>query len=148
VRGATPPAPQTSAPPVPAPLGRRFLSLVYEALLATALLWCAALVFGVAEGTLGAEHVRVFFQIYLAAVAGIYFVWQWAHGGQTLAMKTWGIQLRCADGSPLTTRVASTRYLLALCGTAALGVSYLWAFFDRDRQFLHDRLSRTRIVRC
>ena len=147
MHAATRPAPQISAPPVLAPLGRRCLSLIYEALLATALVWCAALLFGVVEGAFGAEHVRPVFQIYLAAIAGIYFVWQWANGGQTLAMKTWGIRLTSADGGPVSTRVASMRYVLALCGTAALGVSYLWAFFDRDRQFLHDRLAGTRIVR-
>jgi hypothetical protein len=27
-----------------------------------------------------------------------------------------------------------------------LPVSILWAFFDRDRQFLHDRLAGTRLV--
>jgi hypothetical protein len=26
------------------------------------------------------------------------------------------------------------------------GVSVLWALFDRDRQFLHDRLARSRLV--
>jgi uncharacterized RDD family membrane protein YckC len=39
----------------------------------------------------------------------------------------------------LRTALATTGYLL-------LGVSILWAFIDRDRQFLHDRLSGTRLV--
>jgi len=26
-----------------------------------------------------------------------------------------------------------------------LGTGYLWALFDRDRQFLHDRLAGTRV---
>ena len=88
------------------------------------------------------------FQAYLAGVAGLYFVWQWAHGGQTLAMKTWRLRLTRANGEPVTARVALARYLLASIGTAALGASYLWPLFDRDRQFLHDRLAGTRIVRC
>jgi uncharacterized RDD family membrane protein YckC len=25
-------------------------------------------------------------------------------------------------------------------------ISFIWAFFDRDRQFLHDRLAGTRLV--
>jgi uncharacterized RDD family membrane protein YckC len=28
----------------------------------------------------------------------------------------------------------------------ALGVGLWWALFDRDRQFLHDRLAGTRII--
>ena len=142
-----PPAPQHRPLPVLAPLARRFLSLVYEALLAGAFLWCAALLFGVVEGALGAAHQRVVFQMYLTTLAGIYFVWQWAHGGQTLAMKTWRIRLTGADGGPVSTRVACARYVLALFGTGVLGISYLWAFFDRDRQFLHDRLAGTRLTR-
>jgi uncharacterized RDD family membrane protein YckC len=27
-------------------------------------------------------------------VLGAYFIWYWSHGGQTLAMQTWKIQLR------------------------------------------------------
>jgi len=26
------------------------------------------------------------------------------------------------------------------------GIGLIWAFFDRDRQFLHDRLAGTRLV--
>ena len=31
-----------------------------------------------------------------------YFVWCWSHGGQTLAMKTWRLQLVNKDGSALS----------------------------------------------
>jgi uncharacterized RDD family membrane protein YckC len=32
-------------------------------------------------------------------------------------------------------------------GAIAFGAGFTWAFFDRDRQFLHDRIAGTRIVR-
>jgi len=35
---------------------------------------------------------------------------------------------------------------LAWPSLAFLGCGLLWALFDRDRQFLHDRLAGTRIV--
>jgi len=38
------------------------------------------------------------------------------------------------------------RFLLALLGTLAVGLGFAWAFFDRDRQFLHDRLAGTALV--
>ena len=38
------------------------------------------------------------------------------------------------------------RYALAWPSLLYLGAGLLWAFFDRDRQFLHDRLSGTRLV--
>jgi uncharacterized RDD family membrane protein YckC len=84
-------------------------------------------------------------------------------------MKTWRMQVVTTGGArlPLTTAVA--RYLLAwgwflpaLLACAALGLKdksqvgtaiavgivgwSLTALFDRDRQFLHDRLAGTRVV--
>jgi uncharacterized RDD family membrane protein YckC len=38
------------------------------------------------------------------------------------------------------------RYLLAVAGFFAAGFGFAWALFDRDRQFLHDRLCGTAIV--
>ena len=131
-----------------ASLGRRAVALIYEALLLAALLWCASLLFEVLQTQLSATHMRALFQVYLLGLAGLYFVWQWRHGGQTLPMKTWGIMLITRDGNALDAPQAWLRYLLAALGTALLGLGFLWALIDRDRQFLHDRLAGTRIVRC
>ncbi|MBI4203902.1 MAG: RDD family protein, partial [Betaproteobacteria bacterium] len=38
------------------------------------------------------------------------------------------------------------RFLFALGGLVLCGAGFAWALFDRDRQFLHDRLAGTRIV--
>jgi uncharacterized RDD family membrane protein YckC len=35
---------------------------------------------------------------------------------------------------------------LALAGLSLFGVTIVWAWFDRDRQFLHDRLAKTRLI--
>jgi uncharacterized RDD family membrane protein YckC len=61
-------------------------------------------------------------------------------------MKTWNIRVVAADGGRLGIARAIHRYLIAVLGIAALGLGYLWALFDRDRQFLHDRLARTALV--
>lgn len=96
----------------------------------------------------GADRIaaRPLFQIYLVALAGVYFAWQWRHGGQTLAMKTWRLRVVTREGGPLTWPSAARRYLFALCGTLLAGVGFLWALVDRERQFLHDRLAGTCIV--
>ena len=66
---------------------------------------------------------------------------QWnGRGGQTLAMKAWKIRL--VDVTPAK---ALARFLWALIFVPT-GVSILWAIFDKERQFLHDRLARTRLV--
>lgn len=130
-----------------APLMRRFMSLLYDALLLAPVLWLAALPFALVETALHISHVRVALQLYLVFAAGIYLVWQWTHGGQTLAMKTWRLKVeRRGDGARLTVRDAVLRYVVALAGLAAFGLGFLWAFFDREKLFLHDRIARTRIA--
>ena len=131
-----------------APLARRLASLIYEALLLAALVWAAAVLFRGMENALGAAHVRLAFQAYLLAVTYGYFAWQWTHGGQTLAMKTWRMRLLRRSGEALNARIALARYAVALCGTLAFGAAFLWALVDRDRLFLHDRLAGTQIIRC
>ena len=132
---------------VTAPLGRRFLSLVYELLLLAALIWCASLLFWAIERQITDGHARTFFQAYIALLAGAYYVWQWTHGGQTLPMRTWRLKLVTVDGQPVPALRALVRYVAALASAAALGLGFIWALVDPDRQFLHDRLAKTRIVR-
>jgi len=86
-------------------------------------------------------------QLHLLAVLLIYFVWFWLHGGQTLAMKTWRIRLESAiTGKTVVLPQALLRF--ALCGPSVLffGAGLVWAIFDRERQFLHDRLAGTRLI--
>lgn len=127
-------------------LGRRALSLVYETLLLVAVLIAGALPFLLLTREADAALTRLLLQLYLLALCGVYFIWQWLHGGQTLPMKTWRIRLVTRDGAVLTLRRAVCRYLLALAGLVLFGIGFLWALIDRDRQFLHDRLAGTRIV--
>lgn len=76
-----------------------------------------------------------------------YFGWLWKRSGQTLAMQTWKIKLVSANGMPLTTRQIFLRFCLAWPSLLGGGIGILWALFDRDRQFLHDRLAGTRLIR-
>jgi uncharacterized RDD family membrane protein YckC len=85
-------------------------------------------------------------QAWVLFVAGFYFTWFWTRGGQTLPMKTWHIRLVQVDGRPVRMLRAIHRYFIALLGLAALGSGFVWAIFDRDRQFLHDRLSGTALT--
>jgi uncharacterized RDD family membrane protein YckC len=79
-------------------------------------------------------------------VLGTYFVWYWHHGGQTLAMQTWKIQLSTPNGAEPSLARLALRYVLAWPSLVYLGAGLLWALFDRDRQFLHDRLAGTCLV--
>ncbi|MGH8671171.1 MAG: RDD family protein [Burkholderiales bacterium] len=129
-----------------AAIARRLASMGYEALLLSALLMFATLIYLLAERAAGAIAPRTVLQLYLWLVALCYFSWCWSRSGQTLAMKTWRLCVQDISGQPLTLRRAVLRFILA-CPSVALGIGVAWALIDRDRRFLHDRLMGTQIVR-
>ena len=123
----------------------RFASLGYEAILVIPVLFIAAYVFLALIQTVRTPLLELLFRLWLLSVLGLYFVYCWRHGGQTLAMKTWRIRVARQDGSALSTKEASARFLLALCSLALCGAGFWWGLVDRERQFLHDRLTGSRI---
>ena len=147
---------------------RRLISMVYESLLGFAVLFLPFLIFEIVTGgshTPLVEHMR---QALAFLVLGAYFIHQWTREGQTLAMRTWRMKLVGAQGGPVTPRLAVVRYLLSwmwilpalvlsltldlhrwpALGAILVGIAAwsLTAFFDKDRQFLHDKLAGTRLV--
>lgn len=143
--------------------------MVYEAMLLFGVLFIAVWLFSTLLQQRHALYLRNGLQDWLFLVIGIYFVWFWSHGGQTLAMKTWRIRLVTTDGRPVKIWRAIGRYLLVwlwcLPGLAlawALGAktwmlvlipaanAVIWTltvYLDPHRQFLHDRLAGTRLIR-
>jgi uncharacterized RDD family membrane protein YckC len=134
-----------AAPRAPA-LARRLASALYDALLVVALMFIATFPFLAFFGDATHGWRRHLLQAWIVFVVGAYFVWFWTRGGQTLPMKTWRIRLVRHDGAPVGAARAVHRYALAILGIAALGLGFLWALLDRDRQFLHDRLAGTALV--
>jgi len=127
-------------------LSRRLASVLYEALIVIALVFIATLPFSYLFGDATHGWKRHLLQAWVLAVTAAYFAWFWTRGGQTLPMKTWRLRVVARDGGPVAVPRALRRFVLALLGFAALGLGFLWAFVDRDRQFLHDRLSGTLLV--
>lgn len=134
-------------PHAPAALGRRALALVYEALLLIALVFIGSVPFVMLTQHLDRSIERPLFQLYLVLLMGLYFAWQWRHGGQTLALKTWRLRVVTRAGAQLGWSDALKRYAYALPGALLLGAGFLWALLDRERLFLHDRLAGTRIIK-
>jgi len=134
----------SAAPRAPA-LARRLAAALYEALLVVALMFIATFPFLAFFGDATHGWRRHLLQAWIVFVVGAYFVWFWRRG-QTLPMKTWHLRLVRFDGAPVGTGRAVHRYALAILGSAALGLGFLWALVDRDRQFLHDRLAGTALI--
>ena len=128
-------------------LRRRMASMAYESLL---LLGVLSLTFMLPHLALGMGFGIVLpgwvLISHVFVVLGAYFIWYWQHGGQTLAMQTWKVRLTTPSGAQPSLARLVLRYVLAWPSIIYLGAGMLWALFDRDRQFLHDRLAGTRVV--
>jgi uncharacterized RDD family membrane protein YckC len=121
---------------------RRLASMLYESIVLFAIAFFATWVFQFAAGTLRIVGWRLhLLQLLLLVVFAAYFLWCWLRGGQTLAMKTWRIRLVAKDGhARLSAKAALLRFLYAFLLVPTL-IGIAWAYVDRDRQFLHDRLA-------
>ena len=165
----TPAAQGGAALPAPG-LRRRMAAFVYEGVLLFGVLMIGSLLFAIAADQRHALQGRIGFQIFLFLLLGLYFCWCWTRGGQTLALKTWHVRLIRLDGRSPGWPQAIARYLLswlwfvpALLAVQQLGLQgnkslfgaalligmlgyALLALLLPDRQFLHDRLCRTRLI--
>jgi uncharacterized RDD family membrane protein YckC len=127
---------------------RRLAAMLYESLLLVgvwaALFFVPHLIIGVVWHRVAPPAVLA---VHLILAFGLYFVWFWHRAGQTLAMQTWRLKLIDAStGATLSLPRAIARYALSWPSLLFFGAGVLWSVFDRERQFLHDRLAGTRIV--
>ncbi len=155
----------------PAARWRRLVCLVYDSLLLAAVIFVAGMLFQlVIPAVSQSQPLRYgLFLFWLSAVYG-YFARCWIRSGQTLAMKTWRIRLVTQEGCMLGFRQITYRFLIVLIAALPLlpavmwakhnpaekwvswlamiwfAFPYLWAFLDKEKQFLHDRLVGTYLV--
>lgn len=159
-------AAQTPTPP----RLRRFACMMYEAVLLFGVVFLAGYLFDTLTQSKHALMLRHGRQAWLFVVIGVYFVLCWRRNGQTLPMKTWNIRLVDRDGRTPSIPRLIARYVLlwpvvliaaALVSAASTATgwksvdmfivvapfaAFIWTWFDRDGQFLHDRLLGTRLL--
>jgi uncharacterized RDD family membrane protein YckC len=116
--------------------------MFYDALLLLALFFVATFLFLAVFGQATSSPQRYYLQLYLWLTAGVYFSWCWCRG-RTLAMQAWRIRVLNRKGGPVSLPQAMRRYAWASLGLLLAGAGFLWALFDRDHLFLHDRLAGT-----
>lgn len=150
-------------------VARRLAAFTYEGVLLFGVVMIAGYLYSSLTQMRNAMQGTTGLQAFLFVVLGIYFVWFWSHGGQTVAMKAWHIRLLDHAGRPVTQARALMRYLLswlwflpalaavhfaglkgggALFTSLAAGVlAYaLLARLHPQRQFWHDAVCGTRLV--
>ncbi len=139
-----------TSPLPPAGLPRRIGAMFYDTLLLLAVLYLAtALARWLAGDVIEPGHgiAHHLFQFYLLLVFGLFFVWFWIRGGQTLGMRAWHIQVRRANGKRLTLGRAVVRFCAALLSLIPLGLGFWWILIDPQRRAWHDRIAGTVVVR-
>lgn len=139
--GARADASPANAEPVAA-LRYRFAAMLYDALIVLAM-WIFTIVLLVTltgDAVLGAWlQSLLFLELYA------FFTLSWSHRGQTIGMLAWRLELR-SDGR-FTPSQALRRFLGGLLSLLALGLGYIWMWFDPNRRTWPDRLSGSTMVR-
>ncbi len=153
----------------PPSIRRRLAAFVYEGVLLFGVVMIGSYVYDTLTQHRHAMQGRTGLQVFVFLLLGIYFVWFWTHGGQTVAMKTWHIRLVDTNGHVVRQPRAFARYVLAwLWFVPALAAAWIYgpnsaiaifalmavgvvvyaalALTNPQRQFLHDLICGTRLV--
>lgn len=136
-----------SAVVLPAPLWRRLASALYDGLVLIAI-WMVIVMaeLFLREGVAGLSYSAPLLRALLVAAAALFFGYSWTHGGQTLGMRAWRLQVRRADGRALGWPTALARFAFAWLAWLPLGAGVLWCAIDPRRRAWHDTLSGTEVV--
>jgi len=130
-------------------LFRRLFAIFYDIFLLTAILFIvSAIATALNHGTAINPDNAIYplFVLIIFALSYLYFAWFWIHGGQSLGMKTWRIQLQSINNHKIGWKTASIRFVTAIFSWAVLGMGYLWALFDKKNRCWHDLASKTTLV--
>lgn len=138
-------------------LARRLAAMVYDSLLlmAISILYGAlAVAFNLLINGVPATGERVSWGhwgivVFLGWILtlGLFFCYFWCKSGQTLGMKTWRMKMFDSQSTNLpSTKQCIIRCLLAPISMLLFGAGYWLMYTNQERQTLHDKLSKTRIL--
>lgn len=130
-------------------LFRRLFAIFYDGFLLIAILFIVTAIATALNHGKAIETSDTFYPVYVIIVFGLsylYFAWFWIHGGQSLGMKTWRVQLRSANNNKISWRTAAIRYVSALFSWGFFGIGFLWALFDKKNRCWHDLISHTELL--
>lgn len=154
--------------PIPSPVIRRLMAMMYDWMLLVALLFLASIIPVVAAGIDTDQHpLKPLFYAYIYFCAYLFYGWFWTHGGQTLGLRTWRLQIMSVNnkGGIVSWWESFKRYTIAwvyllslmagikgqlndnsglmAAGYGLFGALLLWSLIRKDHGFLHDDVSGT-----
>ena len=142
----------------PATLFKRLLAIVYDLLLLIAIAFTLGVIMSILTtfilnngNAITEAHpyylLNQFLILLTIFIAGlIFYGWFWTHGGQTLGMKTWRLQLIAINSDKVSWEMAIKRYFAALVSWSAFGLGFIWSIFDNKKRCWHDILSASQLI--
>lgn len=130
-------------------LFRRLFAIFYDSFLLIAILFIVSAIATVLNSGKAIEPSDALYPLFVVVIFGLsylYFAWFWIHGGQSLGMKTWRIQIQSTDNSKISWKTAAIRFITAIFSWGFFGLGFLWAFFDKNNRCWHDLTSRTVLI--
>ena len=130
---------------------RRLASIVYDALIVIAFWFFITAIYlgatGVDTPRSSTDLQLTLFPLLMAATF-LFYYWFWSHGGQTLGMRAWRLQVVDAnlDGRPVNFFQCLSRFLMATLSLGCFGLGYIWVLFSASGDSWHDSLSNTRTL--
>ena len=108
-----------------ASLKRRLLALMYDFLLLLGILFAiSACAVAINRGE-AVDHPIYYLSLIITTF--VFFGWFWTHGGQTLGMRTWKIQIISDEGDDLTWKQAAIRFSLSTIVLLPTIIVITWA---------------------
>ncbi len=129
----------------PAGLPRRLAAAVYDLFLLVGLWFVSIFALLPFFGGEAIDGSSPWMRLYLLFMPYLFFSWFWTHGGQTLGMRAWRLQLRSPDGSAVGWGQALLRYIAAWVSWLSI-IGILWCLFDSQKRCWHDIFSYTELV--
>lgn len=130
--------------------GRRLAALIYDSLLLAALLFAYTGIVVAIHGrglTAASGSGWYLYRAGELSIVAAYYVVNWMHSGQTLGMRAWGLRTVEESGRRLHLGPALWRCVCGFLAWAPAALGVLWLYADPEHLALHDRLSRTRVLR-
>jgi uncharacterized RDD family membrane protein YckC len=130
-------------------LFRRLFAIFYDCFLLIAILFIVSAIATTFNNGKAVEPGDTLYPLFIFIIFGLsylYFAWFWIHGGQSLGMKTWQIQIQSSDNRKISWKTATIRFVSAIFSWGFFGLGFLWAFFDKKNRCWHDLTSNTILI--
>lgn len=130
-------------------LFRRLFAIFYDCFLLIAILFIvSAIATALNQGKAvePSDALYPVFVIIIFSLSYLYFAWFWIHGGQSLGMKTWRIQLQSSNNKAISWKTAAIRFITAIFSWGFFGAGFLWALLDKKNRCWHDITSKTVLI--